>query len=349
MNQLPLPMPLEEIKPEILVYGPNGGQPFVVALDMNPQKAVTKLKDVGLLSLPRIVFITHGFWGNSQTKWMHEMKDKMLEESEQTIAIVGWGKGSELAAFKYSQAAVNVEPIGVWLAGYVLEIKKKIGMKIKIWGIGLGLGAHLMGIAGRNSAVKNCASFARITGLDPAGPAFEKINDKNMLRKTDSQFTDVIHTDSYHKYRSPDLVSLINHYGTLRPLGSLDIYVNYGYDQPNAGVHLDSSSSSSSSITSNSSSDCSDSWGACLLIIIWTASSSSSLVSSSLDSSVVSSVFSCSMMFFTSSTFTFSSSQSMLSTPSFSSSQMRASISSSSSSRSSPTSALVLDRISFKI
>ncbi|CAG2121837.1 unnamed protein product [Medioppia subpectinata] len=166
---------------------------------------------------------------------MHEMKDKMLEESEQTIAIVGWGKGSELAAFKYPQAAVNVEPIGVWLAGYVLEIKKKIGMKIKIWGIGLGLGAHLMGIAGRNSAVKNCASFARITGLDPSGPGFDKINDKNMLRKTDSQFTDVIHTDSYHKFRSPDLLSLINHYGTLRPLGSLDIYVNYGYDQPNAG------------------------------------------------------------------------------------------------------------------
>ena len=55
-----------------------------------------------------------------------------------------------------------------------------------------------------------------------------------MLRKTDSQFTDVIHTDSHHKFRSPDMLSLINHYGTLRPLGSLDIYVNYGYDQPNA-------------------------------------------------------------------------------------------------------------------
>ena len=164
LNVIPPPMTLEEIRPEILVFGPNGGQPFVVPLEMNPQKAVSKLKDAGLLSLPRIVFITHGFWGNSNTKWMHEMKNKMLEESEQTIAIVGWGKGSELAAFKYPQAAVNVEPIGVWLAGYVLEIKKKIGMKIKIWGIGLGLGAHLMGIAGRNSSVKNCASFARITG-----------------------------------------------------------------------------------------------------------------------------------------------------------------------------------------
>jgi hypothetical protein len=60
------------------------------------------------------------------------------------------------------------------------------------------------------------------------------VNEENMLRKTDSPFVDVVHTDGHHSFRSPDLLSLINKHGTLKPLGTLDIYVNYGYDQPNA-------------------------------------------------------------------------------------------------------------------
>ena len=65
-----------------------------------------------------------------------------------------------------------------------------------------------------------------------------------MLKATDCPFVDVVHTDSYHEYRSTELFSLINKYGTLKPCGTLDIYVNYGYDQPNApdftsaGSHL---------------------------------------------------------------------------------------------------------------
>lgn len=65
-----------------------------------------------------------------------------------------------------------------------------------------------------------------------------------MLRATDSPFVDVIHTDSHHDFRSSEHYSLINKYGTLKPCGTLDIYVNYGFDQPNAadfnnaGSHL---------------------------------------------------------------------------------------------------------------
>lgn len=65
-----------------------------------------------------------------------------------------------------------------------------------------------------------------------------------MLKSTDSPFVDVIHTDSHHDFRSSELFSLINKYGTLKPCGTLDFYVNYGFDQPNAadftnaGSHL---------------------------------------------------------------------------------------------------------------
>ena len=65
-----------------------------------------------------------------------------------------------------------------------------------------------------------------------------------MLKPTDCPFVDAIHTDAHHDYRSPEKYSLINKYGTLKPCGTLDIYVNWGYDQPNAadftsaGSHL---------------------------------------------------------------------------------------------------------------
>jgi hypothetical protein len=157
--QLPTPWSLNEIKPELFVYGPNN-ESTVISHEVNAKTAIAKLKESGFLSHPQIVFIAHGFWSNAKTQWLQDMKDKMIELTDQTVVIVGWGKGAELPAFKYPQSAANIEPIGVWLAAYVLEIKKKIGNKIKIWGIGHGLGAHLMGIAGRN-----CSAFSRITGV----------------------------------------------------------------------------------------------------------------------------------------------------------------------------------------
>lgn len=86
--------------------------------------------------------------------------------------------------------------------------------------------------------------FFLILGLDPAGPGFELVNENLMLRSDDAPFVDVAHTDSHHEFRSSENYALINKYGTLKPCGTLDIYVNYGYNQPNAadftsaGSHL---------------------------------------------------------------------------------------------------------------
>ncbi|KAF7494123.1 putative phospholipase A1 magnifin [Sarcoptes scabiei] len=237
------PMSLEEIQPELVAYGPNGDM-LTISHDVSSKKAFQMLKEANLLEFPRIVFMVHGFWGSSKSKWIHDLKQKFLEESDQTFVIVGWGKGAELPAFKYPQAVANVEPVARWFSNHVLELKRKnITKNIskgKIWGIGEGIGAHIVGLAGRWSQ----HAFDRITGLDPAGPGFELVNEDLMLRSDDSPFVDVCHTDSHHEYRSPELYSLINKYGTLKPCGTLDIYVNFGYNQPNApdftnaGSHL---------------------------------------------------------------------------------------------------------------
>lgn len=154
------PMSLAEIEPEMVVYGPSDN---IVTIDYktDTKTMIQKMKDSSLLDYPRIVFITHGFWGNTKSKWLHELKAKFLadESIEQIFVIVGWGKGAEMAAYKYPQVVANTEPVGRWLGNHILEFKRKLGMKMKIWGIGEGIGAHVMGIAGRISH-----AFWRITG-----------------------------------------------------------------------------------------------------------------------------------------------------------------------------------------
>lgn len=158
------PMSLEEIQPELIAYGPSGD---IITIEHNvpSKKAFQMLKEANMLEFPRIVFVTHGFWGSARSKWIHDLKAKFFQESDQTFIIVGWGKGAELPAFKYAQAVANVEPVAKWFSNHVLELKRKnITKNIhkgKIWGIGEGIGAHIMGLAGRWSQ----HAFDRITGI----------------------------------------------------------------------------------------------------------------------------------------------------------------------------------------
>lgn len=74
-------------------------------------------------------------------------------------------------------------------------------------------------------------------GLDPAGPCFEKVQNSKTLIRTDARFVDVIHTDGYDSKLNPsEWFFPVNHYGSLVPIGTLDFYPNFGYEQPGAGT-----------------------------------------------------------------------------------------------------------------
>jgi len=118
--------------------------------------------------------------------------------------------------------------VATWLYPYVKAVKDVAKTDLYVYGIAHSLGAHLLGLAGRYSR-----SFDRITGLDPAGPSFEKVNQENRLCGTDAKIVDVIHTDGYDTIFDPeDWFAPVNHYGTLIPLGTIDFYPNFGYRQP---------------------------------------------------------------------------------------------------------------------
>lgn len=80
--------------------------------------------------------------------------------------------------------------------------------------LGHSLGAHIAGYVGKYMSKK----LGRITGLDPARPAYETpyLKDtENRLDTTDANFVDIIHTCA-------------GSLGFLRPLGHVDFYPNGG-------------------------------------------------------------------------------------------------------------------------
>lgn len=89
--------------------------------------------------------------------------------------------------------------------------------------VGHSLGAHIAGYIGKYTSRK----LGRITGLDPAGPAYETPYLKDpadRLDSTDANFVDVIHTCA-------------GSLGFLRPIGHADFYPNGGtFKQPGCPI-----------------------------------------------------------------------------------------------------------------
>lgn len=221
-GDLPPPYPIERINPALLFY-PSKGKEFVVSIDasLTPSEAVALLLDKGCLlnGSRRLAVITHGFRSNKDAGWLHQVKDAILavDSDPHDVAILGWGEGATVSFLKYAQAAANALETGRWLGQMMAEVKARCP-QLQIYGIGHSLGAHLMGVAGRSSN----KAFDRITGLDPAGVGFQDTNIDKRLNRLDATLVDVIHTDGKD----------VPYFGTLVPLGTIDFYPNYGWNQP---------------------------------------------------------------------------------------------------------------------
>lgn len=218
-GNLPKPYSIDYIKPTLDVYTNVGG---LVCLTINhvdsPQVSINKLEEKNCLqNCDRLIVITHGFLSHGNLPWLHEMKDTILSLNQgQLVAILDWGDGSDIGIFRYSQAASNCLHVGSWLGDILKEFHSRFPT-IKIYCIGHSLGSHLMGVAGRTSK-----SLKRITGLDPAGVGFQNENTDKRLNPNDADLVDVIHTDGND----------VPYFGTLVPLGKIDFYPNYGWNQP---------------------------------------------------------------------------------------------------------------------
>ncbi|XP_070562322.1 phospholipase A1-like [Ptychodera flava] len=177
-----------------------------------------------------LTFLERGIKKIRSEAWFSAINDKLsfLESLIPETKLQEWFADTDFMKWLsvYHTAAATTQSVGEWLGNVARKIKEE-KPEIKIQGVGHSLGAHLLGKAGRSSG-----AFSRITGLDPAGPDFEEpdgARDK-MLRKSDADFVDVIHTNGFYDGIGAKFIP-VNHLGTLIPLGTVDFYPNYGYDQ----------------------------------------------------------------------------------------------------------------------
>ncbi|KAG4075507.1 hypothetical protein HA402_003332 [Bradysia odoriphaga] len=112
----------------------------------------------------------------------------------------------------YAWSEFSTEPIGEIVGGAIKNLTRFVPYE-RIHLIGLCIGAHIAGTAGRFYTKMTGNALPRITGLDPSRPCFSEDDRPNGLQRGDALFVDIIHSN----------VAMM--WG-LDPIGDADFYPN---------------------------------------------------------------------------------------------------------------------------
>ncbi|KAG0411174.1 hypothetical protein HPB47_011702, partial [Ixodes persulcatus] len=166
--------------------------------------------------------IVHGWRDNTNSSWIHDMKDALLQEDDCNVIIVDWSRGAK--TLNYVFAAGNSALVGRQLSLLTQRLLKVYGLNAsRVHCIGHSLGGHAAGFFGRHFKKKTGLLIGRISALDVAEPLF---SDSGVsVCSEDAQFVDVIHTSEGHWYIRSGL-------GITKPVGHVDFYPNFGERQP---------------------------------------------------------------------------------------------------------------------
>ncbi|XP_070537997.1 pancreatic lipase-related protein 2-like [Ptychodera flava] len=164
-------------------------------------------------------FLIHGWTSNAGTGWVNTMRDEFMASSESlNVIAVNWQDGA--TGPNYGQGVANTQIVGAEVDAFIKFLEAELGSYShdKVHLIGHSLGAQSSGHAG-----ERMPTIGRISGLDPAGPAFEGEHPVVRIDPTDAKFVDILHTDG-----NSTLVGL----GMYQECGDVDFYPNGGEDQP---------------------------------------------------------------------------------------------------------------------
>ncbi|XP_045493749.1 pancreatic triacylglycerol lipase-like [Colias croceus] len=155
--------------------------------------------------------VVHGWTGSLNSVLNARIKDAFLAISDVNVVVVDW---HALAAGNYVTAVVGVPSVGQHLGNFVNWLLNTGGGNWNnVHFVGFSLGAHIVGIAGRQVGGR----ARRVTGLDPAGPLW--YTNSNALNRNAGQYVEVIHTN-------------VDAMGIRSAIGDTDFYPNGGRHQP---------------------------------------------------------------------------------------------------------------------
>ncbi|XP_075979721.1 pancreatic lipase-related protein 2-like [Anticarsia gemmatalis] len=161
------------------------------------------------------VVIVHGWLSNQDSGVNSAIRDAYLGKETSNVIVVDW---RTVAVSNYITAARGVPVVGQAVGKFLAFLSKVTGVSYRsIHLVGFSLGAHLVGVAGREVGGK----VARITALDPAGPLWHFNSDR--ISSDDAVYVEAIHTNG--GYAIEGLGLGIN-------VGDADFYPNGGIEQP---------------------------------------------------------------------------------------------------------------------
>lgn len=156
--------------------------------------------------------IIHGYKDNSQSTVPLELARAYNDKRMFNVFLVD---AEEMNKQGYILSAHNARLIGKRLANLLANLENFGANAEDFHLLGISLGAHVAGWAGKYFHQYKEHSLGRITGLDPAGPCFSYAYSTQRLDKTDAAYVDVVHSNR--------LVQ-----GVIEPLGHADFYINGG-------------------------------------------------------------------------------------------------------------------------
>lgn len=156
--------------------------------------------------------IIHGYKDNSQSAVPLQLARAYNDKKMFNVFLVD---AEEMNKEGYILSAHNARLIGKRLANLLANLENFGANAEDFHLLGISLGAHIAGWAGKYFKQYKNHSLGRITGLDPAGPCFSYTYSSQRLDKTDAAYVDVIHSNR--------LVQ-----GVIEPLGHADFYINGG-------------------------------------------------------------------------------------------------------------------------
>ncbi|XP_022214736.2 inactive pancreatic lipase-related protein 1 isoform X1 [Drosophila obscura] len=155
--------------------------------------------------------LVHGWKSSTMSNSIQSIRGAYIERGQVNVFAINWqDQADNIYYLTPARYTVQVGRAVAKLIDLLVEEKDADPQRIHL--IGHSLGAHIMGYAGSYTKYR----VNRITGLDPARPAFEDcIGPENHLDDTDANFVDVIH-------------SCAGYLGFRKPIGMVDFYPNGG-------------------------------------------------------------------------------------------------------------------------
>ncbi|XP_047357579.1 phospholipase A1 1-like isoform X2 [Vespa velutina] len=176
-----------------------------------------------------IVFLTHGFISSPIAKNFVAMSKALLNKDDFLLILIDWRVAActyELSGIKYAYypiAVKNIRLVGNYIATVTKMLVQQYNVPMaNIRLIGHSLGAHVSSFAGKKVQELTLGKYSEIIGLDPAGPFFQSNDCSQRICETDANYVQIIHTSRFK--------------GTLRTLGTVDFYMNNGYNQPGCSL-----------------------------------------------------------------------------------------------------------------